>query len=71
MSICSEWPAIPSKGTLLRKRDDLLSRREAEKGREGLWHPKERDGEPTSGRGVGIPSEPLGKREPIMRPLRA
>ena len=53
------------------KRNDLLSRRETEEGREGLWHPKERDGESTSGRGADITREPLGKREPIMRPLCA
>ena len=45
-------------------------RLESEKGSEGIWHPKQRDGGPGSFPGAGIPREPLFVRETVMRPLR-
>ncbi len=71
MGISSERQAFPRRWNALAQGDGLLGRPETEKGREGLWHSEERDARSASPRGSGITGEALGKREPIMRPLRA
>jgi hypothetical protein len=44
---------------------------QAEEGGEGVWHPEERDPDPSFSWRTGIAREPLCPREPVMCPLRS
>ncbi len=70
MSIRSEKKSFPRRVASRLGNRTLLLGRQAEEGGEGMWHPEQGDGGPTSRWSTSIACQPLMPREAVMRTLR-